>query len=531
MEYDLIFSQYKDAVDKSSIFSKTDINGFITYVNDRFCEITGYSEDELIGKTHSIIRDFDTPESIFSNIWKTITKGDVWSGILKNRKKDGTAYYVNSVIYPIKDKDGKILEYISIRQDITKLINGEKLLEIYSTDTVTHLPNRQKLNEVLASNQDEFMAILLDIQDFTYLNELYGDSVGDEILLKVAIKLNEYVSNDSVTLFKLCSNRYMILVRDKSLFSKYETLIKFSILMDEFIINDIIINFNIGISYGNNNLLNKASLALKEAKQRKDRFFIYSELLNTKDLHLKNMRKFQDFKDALLNDRIEPFFQPIVDAQSGKVIKYESLARMIDRDGNVVLIADFLDIAEKSSFFENFTRQMIQKVFAVSLASNQEVTINLTFENINSTELVKYIEHRLQKHNGPRITFEILESEEIEDYDVLNDFIDMVKSYGSLIAIDDFGTGYSNFVHLSKFKADFIKIDGSIISNLENDKNNKFILSLLIRYARKNNIKIIAEYVSSEEIAIIARDLGVDLFQGYLYGKAETAEFYNLINL
>ena len=290
------------------------------------------------------------------------------------------------------------------------------------------------------------------------------------------------------------------------------------------------INFNIGIAYGSNDLLNKASLALKEAKQRKDRFFVYTEALNTKALHLKNMRRFQDFKDALLNDRIEPFFQPIVNAHTEKLVKYESLARMIDRDGNVVLVADFLDIAEKSSFFQNFTRQMIQKVFAVSTASNQEVTINLTYENINSKELVKYIEHRLQKHKGPRITFEILESEEISDYDVLGDFIDMVKSYGSLIAIDDFGTGYSNFVHLSKFKADFIKIDGSIISNLENDKNNKFILSLLIRYARKNKIKIIAEYVSSPQIAKIARDLGVDLLQGYHYGKAENAQHYNLIS-
>ena len=530
MEHELIFLQYKDAVDKSSIFSKTDINGYITYVNDRFCEITGYSEDELIGKTHSIIKDLDTPLSVFENIWKTISSGNVWSGILKNRKKDGSHYYVNSVIYPIKDKDGNILEYISIRQNITKLINGEKLLEIYSTDAVTHLPNRQKLNEVLESKHSDFMAILLDIQDFTFLNELYGETIGNEILLKVAIKLNEHISNESTTLYKLCSNRYLILVKDKTLFTKYESIIKFSILLDEFIINDIIINFNVGVSYGTNNLLNKASLALKEAKQRKDKFFIYNESLNTKDLHLKNMRKFQDFKDALLNDRIEPFFQPIVDAKTEKIVKYESLARIINRDGEVVLIADFLDIAEKSSFFENFTRQIIQKAFAVSSASNQEVTINLTFENINSAELVKYIEHRLKKHSGPRITFEILESEEIGDYEVLSDFIDMVKKYNSLIAIDDFGTGYSNFVHLSKFKADFIKIDGSIISHLEDDKNNKFILSLLIRYARKNNIKIIAEYVSSPEIAKIARDLGVDLLQGYHYGKAENAKYYNLIN-
>ena len=104
----------------------------------------------------------------------------------------------------------------------------------------------------------------------------------------------------------------------------------------------------------------------------------------------------------------------------------------------------------------------------------------------------------------------------------------MVKAYGALIAIDDFGTGYSNFTHLSKFKADFVKIDGSIISKIEEDENSRFIVSILIEYAKKNNIEVIAEYVSSPEIAKIVRDLGVDLLQGYHYGKAENAAYYNL---
>ncbi len=529
MEYESVLAQYKDAVDETSIFSKADIDGRITYVNDKFCEISGYSRDELLGRNHSIIKDPSTPKAVFEEMWNDITNGRVWNGVIKNRKKDGGHYYVNATIYPIKDENGNFLEYISIRQDITELIRSQKLVEIYSTDTITHLPNRQKLNERLKSNSDELMSIILDIKEFTLINELYGECVGDEILLKVSLKLKDYLTNEGVTLYRLDSDRYLILVDDEKLFTKYNSLIEFTFLSeDNFIINDIAVSFNIGVAYGSSDLLNKSSLALKVAKKRKSRFFVYNDSIDTKELNQKNLKRFKDFKDALLNDRIEPFFQPIVDAKTQEIAKYESLARIIDRDGNIVAVADFLEIAEKSSFFENFTRQIIQKIFVISKNSNKEVTINLTYENICSVDLVKYIENRLQMHTGPKITFEILESEEIADYTVLEDFVDMVKGYGSLIAIDDFGTGYSNFSHLAKFKADFIKIDGSIISNLESDENHKLILSILIEYAKKNGIKTIAEYVSSIEIANIVKELGIDLMQGYYYGKPENAKYYKL---
>ncbi|WP_373000222.1 EAL domain-containing protein [Sulfurimonas sp.] len=529
MEDESIFEQYKDAVDKSSIFSKTDIKGNITYVNDKFCEVSEYSREELLGRTHAIIKDPTAPKSVFKEIWRTISDGNIWNGVLKNIKKSGNAYYVNSTIYPIKDSSGKILEYISIRQDITELIKSQQLLEIYSTDTLTHLPNREKLNERLRSNDDELMAILLDIKDFTVINDLYGERIADEILLEASQRLKSYISNESVVLYKLDSDRYFILVDDKSLFSKYESLIEFALLSeDNFIINDIVVTFNISMACGSKDLLSKTSLALKEAKKTKHRYYIYNDSINTKEIHQLNLKRFNDFKDALINDRIEPFFQPIVDAKTEEVVKYEALARIRDADGNVIAVSDFLSIAEKSSFFENFTRQIIQKIFAVSKASNKEVTINLTYENINSHKLVTYIENRLKKHDGPTITFEMLESEEIRDYSVLEDFINMVKSYGALIAIDDFGTGYSNFTHLSKFRADFVKIDGSIIGNIQSDDNCRLILSILVDYAKRNNIKVIAEFVSDADIAKTVRDLGVDLLQGYHYGKAENAAFYNL---
>jgi PAS domain S-box-containing protein len=529
LQYESILMQYKEILDVSSIFSKSDIQGRITYVNDTFCKVSQYTKDELIGQPHSIVKDPNTPKVVFKELWETIASGKIWKGILKNRKKDGTFYYVNSSIYPIKNEEGKIVEYISLREDITELIKSQELLKIYSTEIMTNLPNRQKLNEKLIASTTEMMSILLDVKELSIINELYGEEVGNKILLETSLKLKNCITNDSVVLYKLDADRYLILIDDKTLFSKYESLIQFTLLSEEeFITDDIVVNFNIGVAYGCKELLNRASLALKEAKKNRSRLFVYNDCIDTKEIHIENLKKFNNFKDALLNNRIEPFFQPIVDANTEKIVKYEALARIIDADANVIAVEEFMEIAQKSSFFDNFTRQIIQKIFAISKNSNKQVTINLTYENINSKELVAYIEHRLKKHDGPSITFELLESEDISDYTVLENFIKMVKSYGSFIAIDDFGTGYSNFTHLTKFQADFIKIDGSIISKILSDANCKSLVQVLVDYAKRNNMKTIAEYVSSPEIAIAVKELGVDLLQGYHYGKAENTAFYNL---
>ena len=528
MNDDSILHQYKDAVDISSIFSKTDTNGIITYVNKRFCDISGYTKDELLGRNHSILRHPNMPSKLFETMWNTITHGDVWQGVVKNRKKDGSSYYVNSTIYPIKDKHGKILEYISIRQDITEIVTNKQRLESYLKDQITQLPNRQKLLDKLNDNCDELMSIILDINNMSLLNELYGEEVGDKILYEVSLLLKEYIVNDDATLYKLPADQYLILVEDKNLFRKYRSLVEFTFLSeDNFIVNDIIINFTIGVAYGSKELLSHTSLALKEAKKRRKKFYVYDKFIDTREQHIKNNWQLATFIEALKDGRIEPFLQPIVDAHSHTVIKYEALARVIDNTGNILETKDFLDIARKSSFFNNFTKQILQKSFTISMQAEVEVSINLTYENINSTELFNYIETRLKMHTGPKITFEILESEEIEDYKVLHNFIKMAKSYGAFIAIDDFGSGYSNFSHLLKFDADFIKIDGAIINNIETDKNAKMILSLIIAYAKMANIKTIAEYVSSKEIADTVTQAGVDLLQGYYFGKAENVTHYN----
>jgi len=143
-KYQGLLLQYKEAVDMSNIVSKTDASGVIKFVNHKFCEISGYSPDELIGKPHSIVRHPDMPKEAFADLWSTIKSGKVWRGVVKNKKKDGSAYIVDALIVPIMNEDGEAIEYIGIRHDITELENYKEIIEKQLADKSEGL--KEKIN-------------------------------------------------------------------------------------------------------------------------------------------------------------------------------------------------------------------------------------------------------------------------------------------------------------------------------------------------------------------------------------------------
>ena len=121
--------EYLNAIDSVLVVSKTNLKGIITYANEGFEALSGYSQEELMGANHNIVRDPDTPSELFEDLWNTIRRGEIWSGEFSNIKKDGSKYYVKSSVLPLKDSSGKVIEYIAIREDITSLINTKKLIE------------------------------------------------------------------------------------------------------------------------------------------------------------------------------------------------------------------------------------------------------------------------------------------------------------------------------------------------------------------------------------------------------------------
>ncbi len=177
-------------------------------------------------------------------------------------------------------------------------------------------------------------------------------------------------------------------------------------------------------------------------------------------------------------------------------------------------------LTKQSKQYHSITKTVIDKAFKTFSSLECEFSINLTIDDILDMQIQQYLFTALDRYNiGSRVVFEIVESEGIENFNEINEFILSVKKYGCKIAIDDFGTGYSNFEYLIKLKADFIKIDGSMIQNLDTDENSRILVSTIVIFAKKLGMQTIAEFVKDETIQELVTELGVDYSQGYYLGE------------
>ena len=524
---------YKKAIDKSSIVSKTDTYGIITYVNKMFCDVSGYSEEELLGRSHNIVRHPDTPSEIFEDMWRTIQEKKVWKGTLKNRNKDGSAYIVQATILPILDSDKNILEYVAVRHDITELEESKEEIKKQRIDFLTGLPNRQQLLVDLKSAVKPIM-FYLNIDNFSGFNDFYGSTIGDLVLINLANCLSELREREEFKLYKLQADQFILLFEDEYL-AKQNLKEYFRGLLKQ--IEEDISNINLehqnrisisvsgGVStyYDHDNYQNLivyANIARKKAKESHKKFLLFDSSMRKSEDYAKNIEWIKRIKEAIDDDRITTYFQPIIDNKSEKVMKYETLVRMLDRDGDPVPTWTFLEIAQKAKLYPEVTRIVIDKAFKkFEDLPEIEFSLNLTIDDILSKTTTDYIFDKLENYQySNRVIFEITESEEVSDYKIINDFIKEVKKYGVKIAIDDFGSGYANFEHIINIDAEYIKIDGTLIKNIDSDKNAKIITEAIIDFSRKLGRKTITEYIHNEEVYQIVKELGADYSQGFHLG-------------
>jgi len=246
----------------------------------------------------------------------------------------------------------------------------------------------------------------------------------------------------------------------------------------------------------------------------------YKESQATKDEFGSNIEWASKLKDAFKNDKVVPYYQPILNNKTHQIEKYEALVRLIDEDGNVISPFYFLDVAKKSHQYLELTERMIDKTFRYFKDKACEFSINLSESDLADFSITTLIIKKLQSYGiGNRVTFEIVESENIDDYEMVSQFIQEVKKFGAKIAIDDFGAGFSNFQHVSQLNVDYLKIDGSLIQNILIDKNSETIVEAIATFAKRLGIKTIAEFVDSAEIHAKIIDMGIDFTQGYFIGK------------
>ncbi|MEA1891980.1 MAG: EAL domain-containing protein [Campylobacterota bacterium] len=419
--------------------------------------------------------------------------------------------------------DGKTSELQKSLSILTK--QKEELLLLATTDLLTKLGNRDALVNEIKQNIDQSI-IVINIDAFSHVNDFYGHKIGDELLIQFAKKLQKICAVEKeFKLFRVSGDEFAILAIDvvsHSVVIKAQEIIKNTDLHIYEIGNEKIeINTTIGISFENKErLIITADMALKIARKESKELVIYDEEISLDREYSNNMLWTKKIKEAIKNDNIVVFFQPIVDNVDESINRYESLVRLIDSNGKVISPFFFLDIAKKAKLYKQLTKIVIQKSFEAFRENSLEFSINLSIDDILDKEINSYILEMLDIYNiSDRVIFEIVESESIENFEDIQSFIKSVKSLGCRIAIDDFGTGYSNFEYLMRLEPDFIKIDGSIIKEILNDEKSEIITTVIVDFAKKMDIQVIAEFVEDRELFMKIKELGIEKSQGYYFGE------------
>ncbi|QOY50903.1 EAL domain-containing protein [Candidatus Sulfurimonas baltica] len=423
-------------------------------------------------------------------------------------------------IQNINDEVLRELNAQTTKKDLSIKEYRNKLFSRYFTDHLTNLPNVYKLRNDLDEEKD-FALVVFNIDNFQTINNFYGFIVGDYVIEQVGKYLQETISDNEI--YRLSGDEFaFILDKDIGFYELKDYLNNLYNNIKNFVVDyqgiNIYIDFTLASSTNGDskNIFSKVSMALKYAKELGIPFWIYEDRMNFENEYERNLKLSGIVRYAVENSHIVPYYQAIVDTKTSEIKKYECLARLIDKNGKILSPVLFIPIAKKIKVYNIVTKTIIDKSFATFENSEFEFSINLSIEDIMSSEIFNFIIEKLKNSKASnRVIFELLESDAIIDFKKVERFISEVKRYGAKIAIDDFGSGYSNFAYLTNMRADYIKIDGALVQNIDVDENSLLVVETIVEFAKKLGIKTIAEYVHSSVIMDKVKELGVDYSQGF----------------
>lgn len=417
---------------------------------------------------------------------------------------------------------GQLSNYF--HQHIGKLVS--QLHQRVNYDSVTHLYSKQKFLDDVDHANVHTLAII-DLGNFKEANNFFGADVGDKILNYTAKHLLHFFDEPYFKLYRLHSDEFAIIVTNGcSLEFFIEKLNTFAndFSNQQFNHDGTLLSFTVAIGVTSKKSspvksMTCASIALKQAKNSQETIVTYHEHIPIIKEYENNIHMVNIIKEAIKRQDVIPYFQPIYSHAHSKITKYEALMR-INHKGVIVPPLDFLDIAKKSNTYKQLSEHMVMKVISFLKKNNDKsIAINFSVNDIMNKRFCSWLLALIAESQlAHRITFEITEQEGIQNFDVIKDFIAEAKKIGIKIAIDDFGSGYSNFEHLIHLDVNYLKIDGSLIRNIDTDKNAQLIVQTIVNFAKSLHIETIAEYVSSEEIFNYVRNLGIDYSQGYYIG-------------
>ena len=518
----------------------TDLEGKIEYANQQFIERSGYTLEEVKGKTPSFLHSGKTGADVFIKLWKTIKADNVWVGEVCNKSKEGNLTWEKERISPVKDIDGKTTHYVAVLEDITEQKSQREALEYMAMhDALTDLPNRALFYDrvyqaiINAEHNNEPVAVLLmDLNNFKVINDTLGHHVGDKILKEISSRLRSGVKRYD-TVARMGGDEYLVLLPgvDKAL--AMEIGQRLSLLVQKpFVIEDhhFDISMSVGVAmypeHGDDPdvLIQRADVAMYSAKANATGVEAYD---SEQDEHsISRLELLGEMRQAVENKQFCLHYQPRINLQTMEIEGVEALVRWQHPTRGLIFPDDFIPLLEETGNIKPLTRLIIDNAIQ-QLADWQvkqpdfNISINISTRDLCDPSLATFMQEAMRSYEVPAKTviIEITESSLMQYTSYTESTLSALNEMGVRLAIDDFGTGYSSLQYLKELPVSELKIDKSFVMNMMDDEDDAIIVRSTIDLGHNLNLKVVAEGVEDEEVSKLLQILKCDHAQGYFFSR------------
>jgi len=536
--------KYRRAVDAAALFSETDLDGRITYVNDQFCAVSGYRREELLGVDHRLLNSGLHPDEFFATLWRTIALGKVWKGELCNRARDGSLYWVDCTLLPVLDEaTGRVHRYVSIGFDTSE---QRQLLHSLQWrvghDVLTGLPNRAFLSDLLDQALDcsrieevPLAVCMLDLDGFKAVNDGYGHASGDLLLVEVAKRLRSIVRGEDVVA-RLAGDEFVLILRYVRDVAELRAALNrvLGVISAAYSIQgkDIHIYASIGVTLfpldneDAETLLRHADQAMYVAKQSgRNRFHLF-DVVRDREVRATHQTVAR-VRQALRDNELRLDFQPKVNMRDGVVVGFEALLRWEHPEKGRVPPREFLPLVEETDLIVDIGEWVIDQVLAQlslwqAVGQQWPVSVNIAARHFQRTDFFDRLKQVLERHArvAPHLLdLEIVESMAIENIQHVTTCLQACQALGVRFSLGDFGTGYSSLSYLKRLNTQTIKIDKSFVRDILHDRDDLALTTAVIGLARAFGREVIAEGVQSLEHGQLLLSLGCEVAQGYFIAR------------
>lgn len=521
----------------------TDRFGRIVHVNPAFVGITGYTVEQVLGQNPNKFKSGHHPPEFYRQMFQTLEQTGKWSGEIWNRRKSGEIYPQWQTIQVVHDDCGDISHYVAVFSDLSAIRQSEQeLARLAHHDPLTGLPNRLLFNaraeralNTARANRQGCALLVIDLDWFQQVNDSFGHALGD-LLLKTVVRRLQPLCHPGLTLARLGGDEFALLAEDCFTLKQASALALRVIdaFKSPFQIEShtVLVGASVGISQFPNDadnaeqLLRNADSALFKAKGKgRGGYALYTEEL-TAHAQLR-VEITAQLRNALEQEQLRVFYQPVYDLASGRRVGVEALVRWQHPERGLVAPGEFIPIAEHSGLIAEIdawvmTRACQQMVTWQCAGEHLDfVAVNVSSRLFGTAGLYRQVDAVLQSTglDAAMLELEVTESAVMDDPDGALEQMHRLRALGVCLAIDDFGTGYSSLLRLKRLPVQKLKIDQGFVAGLPHDEDDRAITLAIIALAHSMGMRVHAEGIEERSQALFLHQHGCELGQGYWFGK------------